>query len=951
MRPRSLPPSRFAATALALALAACPDPDDDPRPTPTFGATAQHEAAAFLSVGGTGPDDVWLVGAQPTPTSPPLALHWDGAGWTAVDTKILHDLWWVHAFPGGPVFMAGGGASVVRIDRESGGASIERLPTPPFFGNTIYGIWGPSPDDLWAVGGFAGRDGFVWRWDGQTWSEVALPADLPRAADGEIPALFKVWGRAADDVWIVGGVGTILHFDGTSLKVVTSGTTETLFTVTGTDDEVIAVGGGNSGIVLRGGLAGFSLDTPADAPLIQGVTVDGDGAIWIAGADGFSMKKGSRGAWQAVDLASTPQSMHALWADRTSASGAVWAVGGGVLSPRLDKGVACSSDKAVGTWAPTTVTPPAAMCPEARIDPKPDGSMARRWSELLLDSIRRDIPHPPKHARNLHHVAVAMYDAWAIYQPVARGVVVDEELTAQSADDIDTAIAYAALRVLRHRYETAIGGAISLDCYDRFMAKIGLDPADEHVSGDDPVAVGNRVGFAVIERFADDGANEANGYVDTTGWTADNPVMIVDRLGTNVVDPDVWQQLNLGTAETQNGIVLESSVQPYIGAHWREVEPFAISRDPESGLYGDPMGGYPSIADAEMVDWVVDMIRKESELDPDDGVMWDIGPNGRGNNPLGTNDGQGYAQNPVTGEPYAENLVPRGDFTRVVAEMWADGPSSETPPGHWLSLANQVSDRLGPDARRPYGAEAPVDGLAWDLGLYLVVTGATHDAAIVAWELKRESLGPRPITLVRWMAQNGQRTDPSRASYHEDGLPLIEGLIEEITEASAAPGERHHHLRWYLGEIAVRGWRGEPGDRKNTHTPIGWMRAREWIPYQRRTFVTPAFPGFISGHSTFSRAAAEALTEYTGSPYFPGGLHEYVAYQDEYLIFENGPSVEVRLQWASYYDAADQAGQSRLWGGIHIWPDDTIGRINGSRVGLAAAARARALIAGEAPSR
>jgi hypothetical protein len=39
-------------------------------------------------------------------------------------------------------------------------------------------------------------------------------------------------------------------------------------------------------------------------------------------------------------------------------------------------------------------------------------------------------------------------------------------------------------------------------------------------------------------------------------------------------------------------------------------------------------------------------------------------------------------------------------------------------------------------------------------------------------------------------------------------------------------------------------------------------------------------------------------------------------------VFEDGPSVEVHLQWATYYDAADQAGQSRIWGGIHIWPDD-----------------------------
>jgi hypothetical protein len=147
-----------------------------------------------------------------------------------------------------------------------------------------------------------------------------------------------------------------------------------------------------------------------------------------------------------------------------------------------------------------------------------------------------------------------------------------------------------------------------------------------------------------------------------------------------------------------------------------------------------------------------------------------------------------------------------------------------------------------------------VDRLEWDVGLYLTVTGATHDAAIVAWELKRDSLAPRPITLIRHMAQLGQRTDDTLPNYNAGGLPLIDDLIEVITEESSAPGERHEHLRWYVGELAVRAWRGEPGDRANDYTPVGWMRALEWIPYQRRTFVTPAFPGFISGHSTFSRA-------------------------------------------------------------------------------------------------
>jgi hypothetical protein len=917
---------------LAL-VAAC-----DRLPDLTFSETATHPHAAFLSVGGSGPEDVWIVGARPSPTAGPVLLHSDGANWTELPTGQLHDLWWVHSFGDGEAMAAGAGATVLRIN----GEQIERLQTPGFAGQTVFGLWGSSPDDVWAVGGFAGRAGFAWRWDGTAWRDEPLPADLPRSSTGEIPGLFKVWGRSADDVWLVGGLGTVLHWDGTALSVVESGTTEQLFTVNGDDEQIVAVGGGSAGVVIRGGLDGFEDDTPAGAPLLQAVDVE-DGVVYVAGADGRAWRKGRKGEWAALDLgfSEDPQSVHALWAD---GEGGVWGAGGGVLSPELDAGVACTTSVDLAAWEPEEIVPPTPACPEAAIDPAPNGSIARRWHEQLLNSIRRDIPHPPKHARNLHHFSVAVYDAWAAYQDVAEPVLYT---TAETAADPDAAreiaISYAAYRVLKHRYANAIGAAVSLDCYDKFMGELGLDPTVTSTDGSDPAAVGNRIGQLVIDTYLNDGANETANYADTTGWTPGNPVSVVDVPGTNVTNPDEWQQLNLGLAETQNGIVLESTVQPYIGPHWREVEPFAMERNEATGLYSDP-GSYPKISDEEMVDWVVEVIVKTAELDHLDGVTVDSSPASTGNNALGTNDGEGYALNPVTGQPYTAQPVPRGDFARVIAELWADGPQSETPPGHWSKLANDVSDDLAAagEPLRPYGGDE-VDRLAWDVGMYLVVTGATHDAAIAAWELKRDSLGPRPITLIRWMAQNGQRSDESLPSYSPDGLPLVDGTIELITEASSAPGERHYHLRWYVGEVAVWSWPGEPGLRSTEFTPFQWMRAKDWIPYQRRTFVTPAFPGFISGHSTFSRAAAEALTAYTDSPWFPGGLGEYVLPHNEYLIFEDGPSQDVHLQWASYYDAADQAGQSRLWGGIHIWPDDRMGRIVGSQVGLSAVDKARDL--------
>jgi hypothetical protein len=174
----------------------------------------------------------------------------------------------------------------------------------------------------------------------------------------------------------------------------------------------------------------------------------------------------------------------------------------------------------------------------------------------------------------------------------------------------------------------------------------------------------------------------------------------------------------------------------------------------------------------------------------------------------------------------------------------------------------------------------------------------------------------------------------------------VPGLIEIVTKETIQPGQRHERLARYVGQVAVRAWLGEPGDRTRESTGVAWIRAVDWIPYQRRTFVTPAFPGFISGHSTFSRAGAEVLTSLTGSPFFPGGFAEFVAPASTFLTFEKGPTHEVRLQWAAYADASDEAGQSRLWGGIHIEPDDLVGRRIGARIGRAAVLRATKLFRG-----
>ena len=179
------------------------------------------------------------------------------------------------------------------------------------------------------------------------------------------------------------------------------------------------------------------------------------------------------------------------------------------------------------------------------------------------------------------------------------------------------------------------------------------------------------------------------------------------------------------------------------------------------------------------------MLAYSSQLTAADGAKLDISPGKLLNNPLGTNNGTGHPANPVTGRAYPNNVVNRGDYARVLAEYWADGPSSETPPGHWNLVFNQISDHPL-TTHRFLGAGAPLRRLEWDVTGYLALNAAMHDAACAAWTLKWQYDSARPITMIRYLAGKGQSSDPALPSYHVDGLPLIPGQIELISAASSA---------------------------------------------------------------------------------------------------------------------------------------------------------------------
>lgn len=586
--------------------------------------------------------------------------------------------------------------------------------------------------------------------------------------------------------------------------------------------------------------------------------------------------------------------------------------------------------------------------------PKPEYSIARNWNERILEGIRMDTPHPPVHARNLFSFSVCMYDAWAAFDTSAVGFVYRGKHTAPDvAAARREAISYAMYRMMLERHAYSRTATNQATANPAFMTALGYDPENASRDTSTPAGVGNSIYDAVSAWFINDGSRQTNGVPYPTAnppgptypdYPAGHPRRYnflngpinpafpgITHDGTNtLVDVNVWQRMFVTNSIDQNGFP-QPPLQGYAGNQWLWVRPFSLSRIDENKPWFDP-GPPPYLGTAthqEFLQNLVAVIRASSQLTTADGVMVDISPATLGNNTLGANDGSGYTANPVTGQPYAPNNVLRGDYTRALTEFWADGPSSETPPGHWNSIANHVSDDMAADSipLRVGGTGPVVDRLEWDIKLYFTLNASLHDAACAAWSIKRYYNGWRPLTAIRYCGGLGQSSDPNLPSYHTNGLPLVPDLIELVTEATVNSG-RHAGLT--PGKIALFTWPGQPEFPAEQTSGVHWVHADVWMTYQKKTFVTPAFPGYISGHSTFSRSAAEAMTAYTGSKWFPHGLGTYTITG---LVNEVGPTQPVTLQWASYFDAADQIGLSRIWGGIHPPADDFSGRRVGSQVG------------------
>lgn len=619
-------------------------------------------------------------------------------------------------------------------------------------------------------------------------------------------------------------------------------------------------------------------------------------------------------------------------------------------------------------------------------------SVAREWNEALLGAIRVDIARPTVHARNLFHSAMIMYDSWALFDETAETVFLGKTLGGFTCDFVGIAtpgnveearhemMSYAMFRLLNHRFANSPGADESLEAFGNLFNALGYDAnfASTNYELGSYAALGNYLAEQMIAFGLQDGANEQNLYGNQEYSPINTPLILENYEETNDLDdPNRWQPLAFDVFIGQAGNVFPNEIPDFLSPEWGEVTPFSLQKSDleiknngfDSYIYNDP--GAPVYIQESNEDGIDDPYKWHfalvaswsAHLDPNDPTLIDISPGAIGNVDIadypetfeeyqafydfdeGGDPGSGHTLNPVTNAPYAPQMVKRADYARVLAEFWADGPDSETPPGHWFTILNYVSDH--PQTVKQFEGQGPIlSDLEWDVKAYLALGGAMHDSAVNTWGVKGFYDYIRPISAIRYMAGKGQSSNAALPSYDPHGLPLIPDRIELVEVGDPLAGANDENV----GRIKIWAWNGPDfiTDPNTDVAGVGWILGTHWWPYQRATFVTPPFAGYVSGHSTFSRAAAEVLTLFTGDAFFPGGMGIFDAAQEDFLVFENGPSETISLQWATYRDASDQTSLSRIWGGIHPPIDDIRGRIIGDKIGKAAFGLAKSYFDGDA---
>lgn len=301
---------------------------------------AEDLPGGLLSVRTVTPEDVWLTGASADPSdgAGPAAVHYDGEQFTHLDTSAYdgHELWWSWPTETEVVFVGDGGL-ILELDRASGTLSEV---TGPESDVTFFGVWGASAADVWAVGETSNGPPALWRRVDGEWA--AFDGEAPRLTEEGQP-YFKVHGTAADDMWIVGGNGLAMHWDGTAFtETPTTESSESSFspllTVDAGGERPVAVGGLGNAVVLEYDGTAWRDVSPDFQPGYNGVCT-GAGQAWAVGLNGSRSHRTDTGWVSDATNAVVPVTTRDWHGCALDTAGNLWTVGGRISTRPLVQGV------------------------------------------------------------------------------------------------------------------------------------------------------------------------------------------------------------------------------------------------------------------------------------------------------------------------------------------------------------------------------------------------------------------------------------------------------------------------------------------------------------------------------------------------------------------------------------------------------------------------------------
>ena len=455
--------------------------------------------------------------------------------------------------------------------------------------------------------------------------------------------------------------------------------------------------------------------------------------------------------------------------------------------------------------APAGDGTPAAVCPDKKIDPA-RAARSPAAGTSRSGAIRIDLPRPPVHARNLFHLSAVMWDAWATYDKAIPLLHRERHTAGDVAAARVEAISYAAYRLLLHRYQSQVGGAVSAACFRAFMQKLAPIPTTPPPPAT-PARHRQPHRRHRHRRHPGGRRQRTNNYADTTGWTP------VNRPGHrrrrhHAQDPSIWQQLNLAVAETQNGIVTMAGVQKYIGSTpaWCRPSPWCARARPD--LLRPAAPPHLRLARHEGTGWSTSSEDRRARHPGrrDHRYL----PGACGNNPSAPTTAGGTAKNP----PPARRTRRRACRAATSRGSWRS--SGRTAPFRDRPATGTCSPSTSPTrpaSRASWAAPARRSTRSrWDVKVHLALNGAVHDAAIAAWGAQAQV--PRhPAHLP------GRALGLGRSSVQ--GAPAL----QTRTACRSSPAHR-----------LVRPSRRPPGSATPTWpATVGGVAVRSWLRRARRS--------------------------------------------------------------------------------------------------------------------